>query len=138
MKRLVFVFFILVGCSTLQTKSINLPVRWVDHPDKKIIEIFVQNKNLKDKTVCIDSQHWPNYAHKVHYAGEIIHLKVEGQTYAYKQMDTGVCYPKCGEIRIPDGDTLHGTLRYDDFNLPENLYSSKKTLVYDLNGTYCR
>ncbi len=135
MQRLIITFILFVGCSSVTDQIMIIPVSWHDNPDKKIIEISIHNQ--MDRAVCTDSQNWPNQAGRIHYASDIVKLVIDSANYKYRDFDTGYC-PKCGNKRLPPGSTLNGTLSYDDFDIPKNIYNHKKTLIYELKGWYCR
>ena len=99
--------------------------------EKRLYVIFT---NDRPKSVCLGAENWPNNGLLLNDGGRAF-LSVAGQRFALNP-EQDYC-PHC-TIKVKPHMKLIGFLKYESFNLPENLYSAKKELAFQPVGYRCR
>lgn len=129
-----FALLFAFGCAAA-SEAVYLPYLMSDRPDLRRIELRYRN-NTKS-AVCVSPDFWPNQAGKIHEATDILVLVVGNERFPVVDFNTGYCPQGCYE-RVAPGQEIFGFISYDDFQLPERLWTATKRLEFRPQGFACR
>jgi hypothetical protein len=105
----------------------------VDHPEEARIELVYFNNT--GKTLCLDDDDWPNLAGKLNQMRGVF-LVVGTERFPIEFFNTGYCPGGCVR-RVKPGETISGSIPYQDFELPERLRYEPKTLEFFPEAFVC-
>ncbi len=127
-----FIVFLLAGCASNEA-LFDLDYQWKDEPRERYL-LLTFNNNF-DKTVCLLPEMWPNDQGKIDAADGSIYLEIEGNRYFLPNFNLGYC-PGCVQEVKPSA-TVTARLNYSDFNIPFEVESRAKHLVFRPKAYLC-
>ena len=133
MRILLIAATLLFGCaSTIEFAPIDWQAQ--DQPEKS--QISITYRNTTEKTLCFTQDDWPNAAGKINSVDIDVALIIGGKRFPMNAYDTGYCPTGCS-LRVSPRQEISGFFKYEDFNLPENLYKEEKELEFAPNVEIC-
>jgi len=133
MRTLALLFaLVALGC-TSSYEVFEIPYSYLDQPEYERVEVRFRNTFRYD--VCLVPEFWPNKAGAIDQARGLVFLVIDGKRFSIRNINTGYC-PGCF-IRVAPGEEVVAYIPYTDFDLPKELYSLKKTLVFSPKGERC-
>lgn len=103
-----------------------------DSPDEK--RLYLTFINDKPKPICMGAENWPSNGILLN-DGNRVFLSVAGQKFSLNP-EQDYC-PNC-TIKVKPSMKSVAFLKYESFNLPDQLSSAKKELVFEPVGYRCR
>ena len=137
MRYSLFAAALLVAGCTTSNRMISIEYRFFDIPEKRRIELKYENSH--SNTVCLLPESWPNQGGKINQASEYVFLVIGGERFPLVDFNTGYCLEKDGcAIYVAPGEEISAYISYDDFNVPEDLINTKKSLDFSPVAFECR
>lgn len=125
---IILAFLFLAGCQSLaDEKPTYFSPAVQDEPSSGLLRLSYTND--MGRKICLDPYSWPSRGGFVNTDGEQVYLLVRGVRY-YHRREQDNC-PKGCNIVVPAGKRMDGFLRYNSFELPQELYHEPKVLHFE-------
>jgi hypothetical protein len=133
-----------VGCSRTLTSAaetapqlgVDYQVSWTDDPANQ--QFVVQLTALGDRKICTGPSLWPSQTGHMGGSGLVVSLRVENDTYIYKDTEMEACIYRACQNPIAHGSVLRSVLTYDGFGLTSDRWSAEKNLNFDPKPYWCK
>ena len=130
MRYLIFIFLVIniISCThysdriKIRADSSDFELIFTDQPP--IFRIALINKS--DQPICIQSETWPNVFGDVGFGSDYLSVEIGSRVYPIRDKNLGAC-AGC-VIKIMPDEELVSDVPYINFEFPEELYVSEKTL----------
>jgi hypothetical protein len=114
---------------------VGVEYHYVDnHAQSRIEMTYVNNSGV---TVCMSPEFWPNEYGNIDSSPDFLGLVVKGQRYKFKETSMGYCFNEDCVFRVRPGERIFGFIKYQDFNLPAELFTEQKYLDFSPTGYKC-
>ncbi len=126
---------LLFGCAAGPTSRV-FDVAPTVTDEVSLHQFSVTYRNNNNKKVCLTPDNWPNSVGKVDQASSRVWATIEGRQYKIADFNTGYC-PQCA-TKVQPGRTVEAKIPYSEFEIPEQLYQSEKSLHFQATAFFCK
>jgi hypothetical protein len=116
-------------------RDVDYKISWVDDPAHRNFAVRLEPLNRGE--MCTGPGQWPNATGHLGGSGLKITTRVDGKLFTYRDSNMEMCLLRMCENPISRGSVLQSILTYDEFQLPEELWSATKELYFDPEPYWC-
>ena len=107
--------------------------------EERRFEVHVNSTT--SRTLCIDSDSWPNDLGQVHYASDRVHVTSRGKEFPVRDRNFGYCVPTreydCYRV-LPPGGAVYGFIAFSEFD--QEMWDdprAERHLVFEIGPVAC-